>query len=122
MTDSQVMLAMFAMFSAIVAGFFKQFAAQNKTHEKIADGMEKLAKASNAQTKEMARGNRQSAERNGHLGDQNIQIIKLVKETHHDMINSMENIKEQHVGKQVVTEQEVETEIVKHQVNKGRKQ
>lgn len=120
MNDSQVMLAMFAMFSAIVGGFFKQFAEQNKTHQKIADGMEKLAAASNDQTKEMAKGNEQSAERNGHLGEQNIQIIKLVKETHHDMINSMENIKEQHVEKQVVSEQEVDTEIVKTKINKRR--
>ena len=107
MNDSQVMLAMFAMFSAIVAGFFKQSAAQDRTHRKIADGMDKLAKASNAQTREMAKGNRQSAERNGHLGDQNIQIIKLVKDTHQDMINAMENIKEQHVDKQIVDEQVV---------------
>jgi len=120
MNDSQVMLAMFAMFSAIVAGFFKQSAAQDRTHRKIADGMNELAKASNAQTREMAKGNRQSAERNGHLGEQNLQIIKLVKGTHHDMINSMENIKEQHVEKQVVAEQEVDTEIVNTKINKRR--
>jgi hypothetical protein len=120
MNDSQVMLAMFAMFSAIVGGFFKQFATQNKTHEKIADGMQKLAKASDAQTREMAKGNRQSAERNGHLGDQNIQIIKLVKDTHKDMVSTMENIQEQHVEKQVVAEQEVDTEIVNTKINKRR--
>lgn len=121
MTDSQVMLAMFAMFSAIVAGFFKQFAAQNKTHEKIASGMDKLAEANVAQTKELAKGNRQSAERNGHLGDQNIQIIKLVKETHSDMLNAMENIKEQHVTKQIVDEQEVKVETVGKVIKGGKK-
>lgn len=123
MNETPIALALIALIGTLAGGFFKLFQDQNKTHSKIADGLKTLTESGNKQaaaTKEVAeatkRGNREAAERNGHLGEQNVQITELIRTTRSDVIDHLDNIKEQHVDKQIVDTQEVKTEIVANQV------
>lgn len=113
MSDQTIALLL-GTFGTIIAGFFKLINDQNKVHGKIAEGLTKLETSGNAQAeamqlvaKETKQGNRESAKRNGHLGEQNIQITKLITETRADMLNAVENVHEQHIEHQIVDEQEV---------------
>lgn len=83
MNETPIALALIALIGTLAGGFFKLFQDQNKTHSKIADGLKTLTESGNKQaaaTKEVAeatkRGNREAAERNGHLGEQNVQITE----------------------------------------------
>lgn len=123
MSETPIALALIALIGTLAGGFFKLFQDQNKTHSKIADGLKTLTESGNKQaeaTREVAeaakKGNQEAAERNGHLGEQNVQITKLIQDSHRDIIGSLENVHEQHVDKQVVDTQEVKTEIVTNQV------
>ena len=69
--ENTVALAAIGLAGTICAGFFASQKAQNKIHGKISDGLERLAKAHE-------RGNRESAERNGHLGQQNEKIAEMI--------------------------------------------
>lgn len=110
--SDQTVIALLGIFGSITAGFFKLINDQNKVHGKIADGLEALKDSGVAQAeamkevaKETKQGNKESAKRNGHLGEQNVQITKLITETRADMLNAVENVKEQHVDLQVVDKQ-----------------
>lgn len=110
-----VILALITLITFLATGFFKLVNEQVKVHGKIAKGLEGLTKSGDKQAtamREIARetkqGNKESAKRNGHLGEQNVQITQLIQETRKDMLNNLENIKEQHVDKQIVEHQEVQ--------------
>jgi len=106
--DSAVLVAAIGVFSLTIAGLFKLIGDQNKSHEKMADAFEKVATSN----KEIADATKQTAdeakERNGHLAEITVQQGDRLAAL-------MENIKEQHVGKQVVEEMEVKYETVEHQ-------
>lgn len=66
-------------------------------------------------TTELRKGNKEAAQRNGHLGEQNVQIIKLVSEHNKEVANiggsimdAVSNVKEQHVEHQHVDNVNVE--------------
>jgi hypothetical protein len=100
MDSNAVALAVVALATALCTGFFKLVASQNKTHQKIADGLDRLAKAHET-------GNRESAERNGHLGEQNVHLAELTKETSKQIIRAISKIKQQNVAEQKVEHQTV---------------
>lgn len=113
--SDQTIIALIGLFGAITAGFFKLLKDQQKVHEKLADGMEKVAKSSDKQAKEMAkvanatiRSADEAKERNGHLADMQIQQADRV-------IDSVKNVQKQHVKRL-----EVENEIVEHQTIKSK--
>jgi len=111
MSDQTIALLL-GTFGTIIAGFFKLINDQNKVHGKIAEGLTKLEESGKDQAEAMRevaaetkQGNKESAKRNGHLGEQNIQITKLITETRADMLNAVENVTEQHVDRQYVAKQ-----------------
>lgn len=85
----EVALAAIALAGSICAGFFALVAKQNKTHEKIATAIDSLEKG--------------SSERNGHLGDQSVEIANIAKEISKklDSITTQE-VKDQHVHHQII--------------------
>lgn len=56
---------------------------------------------------EMRDGNEQAKIRNGHLGEQNVQITELVLQAKEDTVNAIREVKEQHVAQQVVENERV---------------
>lgn len=73
---------------------------------------EKTAKAMASLVAEIRKGNIEAAERNGHLGEQNIHIAQLVN-THTKMVKE-EFAK---LDKQTIKEQKVEHQVVKEVLN-----
>ncbi len=103
--ENTVALAAIALAGTICAGFFKLVSKQNTlmnkqtiVHGEIASGLDRLAAAHE-------KGNRESEERNGHLGEQNIQIAQMVEEVK----KSVDGISVQHVDEQKVIHQTVES-------------
>lgn len=74
----------------------------------FADVIREMADSNRQIAKETKDGNRKAEIRNGHLGEQNVQIAELIKSTREDMLDAVQNVKIQHVERQ-----EVNTEIVK---------
>lgn len=60
MDENAVALAVITLAGTICAGFFALVNKQNTIHSKIASGLDRLAQAHE-------KGNKESAERNGHL-------------------------------------------------------
>ena len=63
------------------------------------------AKATEELVKETRKGNVEAKQRNGHLGEQSIQIAEMVKSSTTSVLKAVQNIGIQHVGKQTVDEQ-----------------
>lgn len=99
--ESAAVLSLITLVGAICTGFFKLFGDQNKTHDKIGTALDRLAEAHE-------KGNKESAERNGHLGEQNIQLAELQKESSKQLLEAIANIAEQKVAEQTVVHQHVE--------------
>lgn len=104
---------MLAGFFAIAQIMLKQSSkdreSDRKERQQLAVAIQKMAEASKMVAKETRKGNEEARIRNGHLGEQNIQIAELVKSTKEDMLKAVQNVKVQHVEHQTVDE-----EIVKH--------
>ena len=83
--DSAVVLSAFGIFSAMVLGLFKIIDTQNKVTALLAKNIEENTATSRDIVEETRTGNRETAERNGHLGAQNIQIVKLVTKQNKDV-------------------------------------
>lgn len=93
MTDgTTVALAAIGLAGSICAGFFALVKMQDKTHQKIAVGLNDLAEAT-------TQGNKEAKERNGHLAELVIETSKNTQE----LLNKP------------VTVQTVETQVVKEQ-------
>ena len=83
--DSAVVLSAFGIFSAMVLGLFKIIDAQTKVTALLAKNIEENTATSRDIVEETRTGNREAAERNGHLGEQNIEIAKLVIKQNKDV-------------------------------------
>lgn len=88
-----VLLALIGMLGAIVAGFFKMIDSQDKTHLELTKSIDKMSESSFAVAKATEKGAREAKQRNGHLGEQNIQIANLVSKQHEDVSRIMETTK-----------------------------
>ena len=83
--DSAVVLSAFGIFSAMVLGLFKIIATQTQAVVLLAKNIEENTAISRDIVEETRTGNREAAERNGHLGEQNIEIAKLVIKQNKDV-------------------------------------
>jgi len=93
-----VTLALIGMVGAIVTGFFKMIDTQNKNQKELTKAVDALSRNSEKQTaasleiaKETKQGNIEAKERNGHLGEQNIEIAKLVNLHNKDVTHIKES-------------------------------
>lgn len=102
MNDNAVALATIGLATAIVTGFFALVNKQIKIHGQIAHGLDRLAKAHET-------GNRESAERNGHLGELVTAQSKFTKKSTEQILQAVKNLPSQHI-----TEQKVEHQTVKN--------
>lgn len=71
MTDSTVALAVVALFGTVFTALFKLLNDNTKALNKMTIASEKIAV-------ETAKGNREAKQRNGHLGQQNVQIAVML--------------------------------------------
>lgn len=83
MIDStQVALASIALAGALATGFFALVSRQDKTHQRIADSLEKVAQSNKEIAKATEKGSKEAKERNGHLAEITIQqadkIVALI--------------------------------------------
>ena len=88
-----VLLALIGMLGAIVAGFFKMIDSQDKTHLELTKSIDKMSQSSLAVAKATEKGAEEAKQRNGHLGEQNIQIANLVSKQNEDVSRIMETTK-----------------------------
>jgi hypothetical protein len=102
MNGSEVSLAAIALAGSICAGFFALVNKQVKIHGKIAVGLDRLAAAHE-------KGNRESAERNGHLGELVTEQTKFTKKSTDQLLAAVKKIPTQHID-----EQRVEHQTVRH--------
>ena len=70
-----VLLALIGMLGAIVAGFFKMIDSQDKTHLELTKSIDKMSQSSLAVAKATEKGAREAEQRNGHLGEQKIEVF-----------------------------------------------
>ncbi|UOF80549.1 hypothetical protein [Caudoviricetes sp.] len=113
------MVSILTILAGMLAGFFaiskmmltqatKDRESDRKERKEFSDAIKEMAKASKMVAAETKKGNEEARIRNGHLGEQNIQIAELVKSSKEDMLKAVHNVKVQHVEKQTV-----DREIVK---------
>lgn len=106
MADTPVALAAIGLTTAVlgivVKPLLKLLSANTKAQADVARAVQGL-------TEETRKGNQEAAERNGHLGEQNIQIIELIARHNTDaqdlgskVIEAVQNVHEQHVDTQII--------------------
>ena len=100
--ENAVALAAITLAGTICAGFFALVNKQNTIHSKIASGLDRLAKAHET-------GNKESAERNGHLGELVTEQTKFTKESTSQILKAVQSIPTQHVSEQKVDHQTVKS-------------
>jgi len=115
--DSAIVLSAFGIFSATVLGLFKIIATQTQAVVLLAKNIEENTAISRDIVEETRNGNREAALRNGHLGEQNIKIAKLVtrqnadvkgiRNTNDKIVDLLKKSKDQHVETQIVDVQTV---------------
>lgn len=116
------LVSVITVFGGMLAGFFaiaqvmlkqsskdreadrKERQEFSKAIARMADNSGKVAVEAKLSRKVQEKGFEEAKTRNGHLGQQNIQIAELVKSSKKDMLEAVQNIKEQHVEHQTVDE------------------
>ena len=100
MNENAVALAVIGLSTGICSGFFALVNKQIKIHGQIAHGLDRLAKAHET-------GNKESAERNGHLGELVTEQSKFTKESTSQILKAVQSIPTQNVQEQKVEHQTV---------------
>lgn len=77
---------------------------ENERTERLAlmQAIDKMAKSSQDVAEATKQAAQEAKERNGHLGEQNVQITNLITQSHKEMLTHFKQIKEQHVDTQIV--------------------
>lgn len=77
---------------------------ENERTERMAlmQAIDKMAKSSQDVAEATKQAAQEAKERNGHLGEQNVQITNLITQSHKEMLAHFKQIKEQHVDTQIV--------------------
>ena len=112
------MVSILTILAGMLAGFFaiaqimlkqssKDRESDRKERKEFSEAIKDMAKASKMVAAETKKGNEEAKIRNGHLGEQNIQIAELVKSSKEDMLKAVHNVKEQHVEHQTVEKETV---------------
>lgn len=94
-------LALVSIVGAVITALFKLLNDNTKATNNMATSHDKVAEA-------IVQGNLEAKERNGHLGDQSLKIIGMMAESRKDTLQAINDLKVQHVDKQIVQEQTVE--------------
>lgn len=89
MTEATV-LALVAIVGSVITALFKL--------------LNDNTKALNALVTETKQGNIEAKERNGHLGEQNVQITELIAAHTEKTIEAIDNLKTQHIDTQLVNQ------------------
>lgn len=84
--NSEITLALIAIVGTVITALFKLLNNNTRTLNKVAVASDKVAKAT-------IRAAKEAKDRNGHLGEQNVQIAKLVTEQNRD-VKSIEKTNE----------------------------
>lgn len=114
MTESTIILSLIGIVGTVVTALFKLLNANTRAQTESTKAMQALV----AETR---KGNREAAQRNGHLGEQNIKITELIIEHEKDVdkkfnhavstvIEAVQNVKKQHVVEQTVDKSTVKKE------------
>ena len=83
--DASVILALVAIIGSTVTALLALLRANTRALNSLVDANQKIATATET-------GNREAKERNGHLGEQNVQITKIVEdnsELSREILNSV---------------------------------
>lgn len=110
------LISIIGIFAGMLGGFYAitqllvTQAGKDRDHDRaerkqLSDAIRTMAESSQRVAEEIRVGNRQAEERNGHLGEQNIQITELIQSTKNDIINAVHNVKYQHVAHQTIEEE-----------------
>lgn len=81
--------------------------ADRAERRELSSAISDMAESNRTIADEMRDGNIKAEIRNGHLGEQNVQITQLVLDAKDETINAIQEIKEQHVINQVVENEQV---------------
>lgn len=102
MNGSEITLALIAIVGSVITALFKLLNDNTKVQRELVE--------------ETRKGNREAAERNGHLGEQNIQITELISQMNTEVkaaaqrnYDAITNVNEQHVKKQIVQHETVKS-------------
>lgn len=106
------------IFAGMLVGFYgitkflmnqaeKDREADRAERRELSSAISDMAGSNRTIADEMRDGNKKAEIRNGHLGEQNVQITKLVLNAKDETINAIQEIKEQHVINQVVENEQV---------------
>lgn len=108
---------LYAFVRGILSQASKDRSSDQDERRALINAIDNMAKSNEKIAKETAKGNQEAKERNGHLGEQNVQITKLVASQNEDVkairdtnVKIIEVLKKhgrQHVDKQVVEHQEI---------------
>lgn len=111
-------LALIAIVGTVITALFKLLGDNTKAQANLGVAIKSL-------TDETAKGNREAKQRNGHLGEQNIQITEMIASMGQNIndkadrnFKAFQNIQTQHVVKQTIDNAVVNDEIVKHKEDK----
>jgi hypothetical protein len=100
MGENAVAIAAITLAGTICTGFFALVNKQNTIHSKIAVGLDRLAKAHET-------GNKESADRNGHLGEMVAEQAKFTKESTKQILEAVKSLPSQHVAEQKADHQTI---------------
>jgi len=114
MNETPIALALIALIGTLAGGFFKLLNDTNKGLNKLAESGDKQANQMGKVAQATVRAANEAEKRNGHLVEITVQQADRV--LHH-----LDNVKRQHVGTQVVDNQEVKTEIVDEVIKRRKK-
>lgn len=106
------------IFAGMLAGFYaiakflmlqaeKDREADRTERQQLSCAISDMAESNRTIADEMRDGNTKAEVRNGHLGEQNVQITKLVLDAKDETINAIQEISEQRVIHQVVENEQV---------------
>ena len=95
MANDVVPLALVAIIAAVIPALFKLLSDNTKASIEQTKALQAIADATK-------NGNREAKIRNGHLGEQNVQITEMIA----NLAVNVQNIEEQHVKHQTIDKQD----------------
>jgi hypothetical protein len=114
MNETPIALALIALIGTLAGGFFKLLGDTSKGLNKLAESGDKQAKQMGEVAKATIKAANEAEKRNGHLAEITVQQADRV-------LHRIDNVKEQHVDKQIVDEQQVKIETVDKVVRSKKK-
>ena len=97
-----IIVAFLGIAKIMLSSATKEREADRKERKELSDAIKDMAESNSQIAVEMKDGNRKAEIRNGHLGEQNVQIAQLIKESKNDIVELVQNVKTQHVDEQTV--------------------